>query len=316
MITGVANPQKIPVAYQRLYESPLLRVAHFCCHSHESGPAAEEESESNSITLMRYGAFAKHLGKRRVTADVNQAVFFSKGSVYRISHPAGPGDRGTSFLPAPRVLNELIRELDPTVDERPERPFSFVAGPCNAQLFWRYRELIRRLEAAPERPLEPLWADVTVLRWIAELIAAALKRHQRPVKSRRTSTTTEHAEKAEAARAFLASRLAEPLTLTEVAREVGASPFHFARIFQQHAGLPVHRYLTLLRLRAALERLADGVDDLTGLALELGFSSHSHFSDLFRREFGQTPSAARKPARAARFREMRKNLIAELGSPE
>ena len=45
---------------------------------------------------------------------------------------------------------------------------------------------------------------------------------------------------------------------------------------------------------AALERLAVGADDLTTLALELGFSSHSHFTDAFRREFGRPPSAARK----------------------
>jgi AraC-like DNA-binding protein len=74
---------------------------------------------------------------------------------------------------------------------------------------------------------------------------------------------------------------------------VNASPFNFARIFQQQTGLPLHRYLTHLRLRAALERLPE-TDDITTLALDLGFSSHSHFTDVFRREFGKTPSEYRK----------------------
>ena len=65
---------------------------------------------------------------------------------------------------------------------------------------------------------------------------------------------------------------------------------HLARIFQQQTGVPVHRYLTQLRLRASLEQLADDVNDLTAVALDLGFSSHSHFTDAFRREFGHSPS--------------------------
>ncbi len=85
--------------------------------------------------------------------------------------------------------------------------------------------------------------------------------------------------------------MSERVTLDDVARAVHVSPFHLARIFQQQTGVPVHRYLTQLRLRASLERLDS---DLTVVALELGFSSHSHFTDAFRREFGRSPSEMRK----------------------
>jgi AraC-like DNA-binding protein len=63
-----------------------------------------------------------------------------------------------------------------------------------------------------------------------------------------------------------------------------------------------------LRLRASLERLAAGAVDLTALALELGFSSHSHFTDSFRKEFGCTPSAIRCDRTPRAIREMSKNL--------
>jgi AraC-like DNA-binding protein len=63
-----------------------------------------------------------------------------------------------------------------------------------------------------------------------------------------------------------------------------------ARIFRRETGLSLHRQLTRLRLRDALEHLANGKPDLTGLALDLGFSSHAHFSHSFRHEFGSTPS--------------------------
>jgi AraC-like DNA-binding protein len=306
--TMMLNVEEKP-AYRKLYASSLVSVSEYCCSSHKSGPAHEEQSENNSIVLMRYGAFVKHIGKRRVTADVNQAVFFSKNSVYRVSHPSDCGDRGTFFLVAPQTLNEMIREFDPGVDERPEQPFDFVTGLCGTQLFRRHRELIDRLAREVEEPLNSLWADETLLQWIADVLKSAFDRHSQPVRARRTNTKNDHAEKAEAAKAFLAERLSEQVTLTNVARAVAASPFNFARLFRQHTGIPVHRYLTLLRLRTSIERLPESENDLTGLALDLGFSSHSHFTDVFRREFGNTPSEMRKIATSSKLREMSKNLI-------
>ncbi len=256
---------------------------------------------------MRHGAFGKHFGRRSVTADVNQAVFFSRGSTYRVSHPADCGDRGTTFAVSPRVLNDIIRELDSFIDDHPERPFPFVVGPCDSAVFWRHRELVQRLEAAEADPLEPLWADTTALQLIADVLEAAFARHGLPRKRRRNGTEADHADRVEAAKTYLASRLGERITLDEVARAVHTSPFHLVRVFGQRTGVPIHRYLTQLRLRASLERLADGASDLTALALELGFSSHSHFADAFRREFGRTASDVRRDTRRT-LREMSKNL--------
>jgi len=243
---------------------------------------------------MRHGAFAKHFGQRRITADVNQAVFFSHNSTYKVSHPADCGDRGTVFNVAPRVLNDIIRELDPTIDEHPDKPFRFITGPCDSKVFWRHRELVRRLENAPSDPPEHLWADVTALQLVADILESSFAQIGLPKKSQRAGTNAEHIDRAEAAKTYLASRLSERITLDDVARAVHASPFHLARVFQQQTGVPVHRYLTQLRLRLSLERLAEGANDLTELALELGFSSHSHFTDAFRREFGYPPSVVRK----------------------
>ncbi|MCI0377678.1 MAG: AraC family transcriptional regulator [Gemmataceae bacterium] len=285
-----------PISFRVLYDSPLVRVRDYRCRACRGGPAAEEFSDQNDIVLMRHGAFAKHFGRRMVTADVNQAVFFSKGSTYRVSHPGECGDRGTVFVVAPHVLNDIVRELDPTVDERPERPFPFVTGPCDTDVFWRHREFMLRLEAAESQPLELLWADATALQLIADVLEAAFARQEMPRKRRRNGTDADHAGRAEAAKTYLASRLGQRITLDDVARAVHTSPFHLCRIFQKHTGVPIHRYLAQLRLRAALERLQDGANDLTALALDLGFSSHSHFTDAFRREFGRTPSETRKVA--------------------
>ncbi len=296
------------LAYQLLYQSSLVSVRNYSCRALRGGPGAEEHSEGNHVVLMRHGAFCKHFGRRSVTADVNQAVFFSQGSTYRVSHPADCGDRGTVFVPCPRVLHDIVRELDPSVDDHPGQPFRFVTGPCDPGVFWRHREVVQRLEATPTVPLEPLWADVTALQLVADVLETAFARQGLARRRRRSGTDAAHTDRIEAVKTYLASRLREPITLDDVARAVHASPFHLARVFQQRTGVPVHRYLTRLRLRAALERLADGTNDLTALALELGFSSHSHFSDSFRREFGRTPSDVRRQAGPPALREMSKNL--------
>jgi len=293
---SVTLPVTEKLTFKPLYKSSLLTVHDYSCSNARNGPGSDEQSEFNTIVLMRHGAFSKHFGRRRITADVNQAVFFSRESTYKVSHPADCGDRGTIFTVLPRVLNDIVRELDPSVDEHPDQPFPFVTGPCDVNLFWRHRQLVQRLESTASELLEPLWADVTALQLVADVLGSAFSQQRTPRERRRQGTNLDHAERVEAVKTYLACHLAEPITLDDVARAVYTSPFHLARIFQEYAGVPVHRYLTQLRLRASLERLADGVENITALALELGFSSHSHFSDSFRREFGRTPSEVRRQA--------------------
>jgi AraC-like DNA-binding protein len=305
----MARPPEDILTFRPLHGGPVVAVDEYRCRACRGGPAAEEYSGSNTIVLMRRGAFCKHFGRRSVTADVNQAVFFSAGSTYRVSHPADCGDRGTIFTPSLQVLDDVFRELDPAVADRPGRPFPFVTGPCEPGVFWRHRELIRQLGALAPEPSDPLRVDVTALQIVADLLRAAFARRGLPIRRRRFGTDADHVARVEAAKGHLAARMGERTTLDGLARAVHASPFHLARVFRERTGVPIHRYLNLLRLRASLERLADGAGDLTALALELGFSSHGHFSDAFRREFGRTPSDVRK-AGPRTLRELSKDLEA------
>jgi AraC-like DNA-binding protein len=93
----------------------------------------------------------------------------------------------------------------------------------------------------------------------------------------------------------LASDLARRWTLAEIAAEVRGSPVYLTQVFQQVEGVPLYRYQLNLRLARALDLLAHN-DDLTDLSLELGFSSHSHFSAAFREAYGRSPSEFRQSA--------------------
>jgi AraC family transcriptional regulator len=97
----------------------------------------------------------------------------------------------------------------------------------------------------------------------------------------------------EEVRELLAARPGHQWTLAEIGRAVHASPYHLARQFKAGAGETITRYLLGLRLALALDRLQDGEDDLARLAADLGFASHSHFSERFRHIYGSTPSQVR-----------------------
>jgi AraC-like DNA-binding protein len=98
----------------------------------------------------------------------------------------------------------------------------------------------------------------------------------------------------EDAKALLSARFTERLTLEELGRAVNVSPFHLARSFRRQTGYTLHEYRTHLRLRAALERLGAGDEDLAVIARAVGFSSHSHLTASFHRAFGVPPSRVRK----------------------
>jgi AraC-like DNA-binding protein len=81
------------------------------------------------------------------------------------------------------------------------------------------------------------------------------------------------------------------MSLGSIAQAIGCTPFALSRVFHDVTGMTLHRYRAALRLRASLE-LVEAGQPLTAIALELGYSSHSHFTEAFRSDFGVPPSQA------------------------
>jgi AraC family transcriptional regulator len=80
--------------------------------------------------------------------------------------------------------------------------------------------------------------------------------------------------------------------LTQTARAVGTSPSTLALAFRTLERVSFYRYALNLRLAQAAALLPT-YDNLSRLATDLGFASHSHFSTAFHRWAGLTPSAYR-----------------------
>jgi len=87
------------------------------------------------------------------------------------------------------------------------------------------------------------------------------------------------------------------LSLQTLANESGYSRVHFVRMFRAATGYSPHNYLLNLKLERARELLRNPSTSLIDIALDCGFSSHSHMSRLFHKFVGVTPSAYRRSLR-------------------
>lgn len=97
------------------------------------------------------------------------------------------------------------------------------------------------------------------------------------------------AERVEKVIALLRENLEEPLTLDEIGRRVGCSPFHLSRTFSATTKMTIPQYLRQLRMERAAELLRSGKYNVTEAAMEVGYSSLSHFSQAFHETFGCCP---------------------------
>lgn len=88
---------------------------------------------------------------------------------------------------------------------------------------------------------------------------------------------------------LLESSLASPPRVGELARRSGLLQRALSARFRRETGLTIRRYVLWLRLKTAIEALAQG-STLTDAALEAGFSDAAHLSRTFKQMFGVSPS--------------------------
>ena len=93
---------------------------------------------------------------------------------------------------------------------------------------------------------------------------------------------------------YIDSRLSHHFCLEELSGLVGCSPSHFARKFRNTEKFSLGRFINRRRLAAAMIVLQNDSVPLTQIALDLGFSSHSHFTRLFSAHVGMPPASFRK----------------------
>lgn len=103
----------------------------------------------------------------------------------------------------------------------------------------------------------------------------------------RGNLTDEHQRRL---RNYILEHLGDDVALTDLAALVGRGTRQFSTLFRRAFGTTPHRYLIMARVAEGARLLAQGGDvDVVEIALRVGFCSHSHFAEAFRRVYGVTP---------------------------
>jgi AraC family transcriptional regulator len=103
---------------------------------------------------------------------------------------------------------------------------------------------------------------------------------------------------------YVKSHLSESITLSDMANAAGLSPMHFAAQFRAATGYRPHHYLLLCRLERAKALMTDMSRSMLDIALDVGFHTQAHFTTVFKRLTGKTPSAYRDDMLEARSRKV------------
>jgi AraC family transcriptional regulator len=90
---------------------------------------------------------------------------------------------------------------------------------------------------------------------------------------------------------FVMAHLCADLSIGQLATACAMSPFHFCHAFKAATGLAPHRFVTILRIRHAEERLRARVTSVESVAHSLGYQNLSHFRRAFRAQVGCAPGA-------------------------
>jgi AraC-like DNA-binding protein len=255
-----------------------VRCAGECRHR-----SVEECAAATHLVFPYRGVYLRHVGGDQAVADANHVLFFNAGEGYQVSHPIAGGDASLSLT----LSEPLLRQLAP------------------ASLLSRREAIGFRLQHLCIDPgtqalvavLRHTLGNASVEPLVAESLALTLvRRSLGPRTAHEPGATRSRGRLADRVKVLLASDLSRRWSLAEIAREIRASPVYLTQVFQQTEGIPLYRYHLRLRLAHALDLIAR-YDDLSTLAADLGFSSHSHFSAAFRQAYGRSPTAFRQSAR-------------------
>jgi AraC family transcriptional regulator len=279
MPKAVDNPLDTPApefTVGKLLDTEVVSVRHVNCSGTCRHRSAEECASQTHFVFPFRGVYLRHVGSDQAVADANHVLFFNAQQGYQVSHPLIGGD--TSLVVS--VAQPMLAELVPRSLLNPGEPLTF--NQQHMRIDARAQALVMLLNHSLRNgSIEPLEAEGLSLTLISRAIG--------PRTARASVATYSRRRLVDRVKLLLAGDLSRRWTLADIAAEIRGSPVYLTQVFQQVEGMPLYRYHLRLRLARALDLVAER-EDLSGLAQDVGFSSHSHFSAAFKQAYGRTPS--------------------------
>jgi len=267
-----------------LFRSKLVKVGRFTCAADHPCFPVSESLDNDVFVLPRRPIWIRRNDDDYHFVEPGAVLMHRAGSTLERRRATDSGERTYWFGVHPDIFIDALQRHELSTDE--------MGGALITDLKFRYRVamLLNRLRSAPVDRLAVEEEVLTLFFKICERRADQVRK----TSGARLDTAARQRRLVDQARAYLDAHLAETIGLETVADAAGTSLYHLCRVFREQTGLTMHAYRTRQRLGHVLDRLVRGEESgLADLALDCGFSSHSHLSRLFQKQMGVPPSAIR-----------------------
>ncbi len=232
-------------------------------------PHAHEEA---SINVVVGGSFVEHIGGQDRNYAPGHIAYLPAGVVH--SQTFGPaGARQIILRPRP-VWLDYLSDRTARLTHSPH-----LNSPLVRQLGMRLLGELRQNDRFSAIAREGILLEMVV----------ALGRDGAPARA-----GTRPPSWLRAARDFLRDSVAGPPSMKQLAQAVGRHEIHVAREFRRFYGESAGTYVRRLRAEHVAQLLSQQGSSIAAIALDCGFSSHSHLCREFKARFGVTPSQFRK----------------------
>ena len=242
-----------------------------------AAPAPCGFSPRYQVAVAFSGGYEFTTGKESAEIDATRLLFVRAQQDFRERHLVGGLGHDGLIITFP---DEFLVHLNSLKQGPTDRSFARLSAPCSPSMLATAHR-IARAEGANLLAAEELL--LKFLQGVWDLDGGS---------GYNSSSLVSRAKE------LLHSWGSAPASLSDLAEILGVTPTYLTQAFTRSEGIPLYRYQTRLRLAQALQ-LVPASDDLTGLALDLGFSSHSHFSNVFKAHLGMSPSSYRETIKHA-----------------
>jgi AraC-like DNA-binding protein len=184
-------------------------------------------------------------------------------------------------FPRTGFVETLAAAVNAALSGSPQRLERLLPSHPSIERMLQTRDLAKSMPKEPAR-LYLRFLYLAVLTWAGAyhtLNYGATPRRNAPLPKWRLARVDE----------YISLRLAQSITLTDLAGEAGLSRTHFAARFRASVGMSPHEYLTMRRIQRAQCLLREPRSTVVDVALSVGFQTQAHFTNVFRRYVGDTP---------------------------
>ncbi len=235
-------------------------------------------------------------GQGVVKADSAESLYVDRTvGFYCNSHRDLRGTRhaggGHSFITLEMSRPYLTAQLEPCADGLLPGVRSWLNGRAHpgevVEMSTAQQSLFTSLRQPPVAPQAfPLWYQSKTMELLAQVLFKPVdgeemfcQRHKRVAR-----------ERVERAISILQANLSDPPDIDQLGAQVGCSPFYLSRLFSREMGMTIPQFLRQIRMENAAEMLLRGRHNVTEVAMEVGYSSLSHFSKAFCQTIGCCPA--------------------------